>query len=166
MSRPTRKQSPVNIPAYLHQALQQLSAARTVSSGQKVTIRQLIEDALKEKYGIVEPDASEGAAMGVGSPAQAAIAAPPIALNESDDQKFSRIVHAAFAADDTLAGKARSAEELAGTAAGSFGQRIKLKDLAYHLRSTETPVGSLAELIADYEAGGATELSREVVANA
>lgn len=131
---------PVQMRTDVHAGLTRLAAERTQAEGRRVTLRQLVEDAVRAQY----PELS-----GVGD------ALPARRSDALDEQIFGQLVMAALESDP--AEGARAIEGLTGTVPGSFGQALRLRDLAYYLRSAmdaqsaESGVGSLGELIAAYE---------------
>jgi hypothetical protein len=171
------KVAPVAISAEVHQAIGRIAEQRTGAEGKRITIRQVIEDAVRAHYRIffIEEAPSKPATDPRQGVLEALIgfAEPEIrrAISKIEDDEepsadpieevFGQLIEAAFAGGSPQE-QSKAVEGLFGTVAGSFRQRIKLKDLAYHLRTSSAPIASMADLIEDYEAGGVAALQRDL----
>ena len=72
------------------------------------------------------------------------------------DQVFERLLQVLFLNSGPIAQNS-AIEALEGVAVGSFGNEIRLRDLAYHLRSALDKgalIGSMSELVKHYEESG------------
>lgn len=132
------KTAPVQISKILHTAVVGKVAELSKSSGKRVTITALIETAILIAY----PDLGEPVASAASEAAEQQAAA-----------QLDSVMAALYCSSDPVEVNA-AIEQLDGSVQGSAGQPIKLRDLAYHLRSTQSAIGSMRELIADYEGGG------------
>lgn len=136
---------PVQIDAAVLEALRAKAKTLSAQTGARVTIRSLIEEAVIARWPELAgapPPQAEGTAT-------AAVAAP----HDPSTIAFNKILDALYGAASVIAANA-AIQALDGSVSGSLGQPISLRDLAYHLRSAEAPIASLAELVRDYEFGG------------
>src|SRR5687768_7392312 len=124
---------PVQISSSLHAAIKRLAAQQTADTGQHVTIRGLLEEAILARY-----------------PELRVTTAAVTAVTAGVEQDIALMLMTAVYATGDPTEQAARIEELEGSVVGRFGQQIKLRDLAYHLRSIGG-TASLADLIRDYE---------------
>lgn len=126
---------PVQIGSAMHAALiaklRELQSS-SLAGAKRVTLRSMIEAALVARW----PDLRDGADQAIVS-----------AIDAERSAVFDRIVAAVFGAP------AAAIEALDGEVTGSAGQPIRLRDLAYRLKATSAPIGSIDDLLADYERG-------------
>jgi hypothetical protein len=105
----------------------------------RVTIRSIVEEAVLGKW----PDLRLGAGV---------TSAPD--TEESKRAVFDAILAAVYRPAGIEAQNA-AIDKLDGGVVGSFGQRLGLRELAYHLRANgERPIGTLDELVKDFEGMG------------
>lgn len=159
------KMRAIQIDAAIGQALENKAAEMTQLSkaggGKRVTIKALVEEAVLARWPDLRLQPGVATMAELSGAASATSAASTIPAQPVDPQAFvfDRIIQAVLCGGDgELEGLERNAgiEALDGTAVGSFGQEIKLRDLAYHLRAVMMVkvIGSLGELVRDYEEAG------------
>lgn len=160
------KMRAIQIDAAIGQALENKAAEMTQLSkaggGKRVTIKALVEEAVLARW----PDLrlQPGVATMAELSEPATLPATPTQPVDPQAFVFDRIIQAVLCGPGGLDGSPESEglernasiEALDGTAVGSFGQEIRLRDLAYHLRAVMTVrvIGSLGELMKDYEEAG------------
>lgn len=122
----------------LHQRLGLLAADETVQTGKKVSIRELVERAVLEKWPqLIATLESDPAVAGF----HTAVA---------PDDLFANLLNAAIADGNS------AIDQLNGEIDGTLGQQIPLRNLAYYLRramNAGLDVASLETLIEAYEKG-------------
>lgn len=148
MSVPLKpKSQPIQVDSAILEGLKLVAAERSAATdGKRVTIRSLAEEAILSHFPDLRLMAQAvTAAVGGGGAEQAAA-----------DQVFERLLQVLFLNSGPIAQNS-AIEALEGVAVGSFGNEIRLRDLAYHLRSALDKgalIGSMSELVKHYEESG------------
>jgi hypothetical protein len=135
-----KTQTPVQVSAEIHRVLIDIANQRAVAESRKVSIREVLEEAVRAHY--------PQAAMTTSAPG--ALIAPASDIQSS--AIMAQLIDIVMLEPDPIA-QSRRIEALEGAISGSFGQAIRLRDLAYCLRSAEAPIDGLQSLIAVYEGG-------------
>lgn len=170
MSRPKQeKAKPVVIDPEMHSIIAEIASEKKdqVGRARGFTIRDVVEEALIAHYPRIRKlmgdriAASSGAEAGDATPTPGPSQAPeaggelPSGIPFVEDDPltgFDLLLSVIFSAD----GGNSAVEALNGYVAGSLGQWVSMRDLAYHLRSALDEgkmIGSIEELVADYESG-------------
>lgn len=131
------RHKPIQIGADYHAALERLSERKFKETGFVHTFRRLVEDALNAHY----PELLKSVQSAEKARAEA---------EDADRVIFEQLMKVAILEPDP-AEQNRLIEGLAGSVKGSYGQAIKLKDLAYYLRGTDKGPITLRELVEYYE---------------
>lgn len=148
-------------------ALERVAQEATLATGKRVTIRAVVESALLATHpeirlepGVVSADVDPNVQLTLDAPpvvAPAPVPPPvtPVIPPDPGAYLMDQILMALLASGDEIE-QNMAIERLDGMAIGSYGQEIRLANLAYHLRGTmqETngpAIGTLVELIKDYE---------------
>jgi hypothetical protein len=129
------KSSAVQISNAVHAALTARAADETLKRGKRVTIKDLVEEAVLGHWPAMR---------------QAPGVVTVVDGIEQHNELLVPLLTAAFTSADPVESNA-AIEQLKGEVSGSFGQKIKLKDLAYHLRSATNSIATMRDLITDYE---------------
>ncbi len=129
----------VQISVAIHTALTAMAGKLAAERGKKPKLREMVEEAVLARWpdlatmeGVVSEPASE----------------------EDAGEVFGRLLQAVFTPSPDVNNPNANIDALGGSVAGSFGQKVRLKDLAYHLRGSAAPIGTLVELIQDFERVG------------